>query len=440
MAAAVVMPDSYMPDSDMEDAGHEVTSSLFERAVAGSMLAAIVFINGADFRGNLGDDFQVHWQIYLRLVLTGLAGLFGFLNIFPRTLNIFFTLPGLLLTGWITWYGCTLPLSIHTSYSTAAWVSLLCVVLFVPSAMRILGGSGTLKSIGFGLTIFLVGSWIAYLVFPEIGVFNEQVTQTESFSRMGGLGHPNELGFYSAYTIIVFVVLGVRRRLSWLIVWPILVLGGLTLLTCYSRTAMLVCAAGLPFAVQPQLRSRGNFFSLLGLVGIVLVVSFILIGIGNLDWMIEDILLRLTKSGSSRELSTASGRTEIWDYALQLIAEKPLFGHGYATARFVMEDYSYHAHNIVLNAALYGGLPSGLLVVLMCVYLVAKIVTQPSPEIDGWVICLLVGGMVDGLISAASPAASTTIWLVVLFWHQLDLKFETRSPFMYEQWIASDPT
>lgn len=395
-----------------------------DRVICWCLVCAVVFINGADFRGDTGENFSVHWQIYLRLLIAAVCGVVGLLLLFPRSYRDFLTWPGLLFTFQCAWYGVTLPMSVHQSYSTAAWASLIGVTVLIPGAMRLLGGYRLVLAIATGLILFLVGSWIAFLFFPDVGVFQEQVTQTYVYQRMGGLAHPNELGFYSAYTVLIFTALGVSGRFRWSIAGLGILLGAITLAVCFSRAASIACCAGLVIMLSRHLRLRGNASALLGVSALLIAAAFFALGFGKFDWMVSDMITKVTKSGSAEELLTITGRTEIWAYGMERIQESPITGYGYCSARFVMEDFSYHCHNIVLNAALFSGLPGGLLLLAIIGYHLACVFFRPYYLTDGLFICMLVGGSVDGLFPSPSPAASTLIWIVLLFWRQLAMRLE----------------
>ena len=390
-----------------------------EKLVCWTLVFSLVFVMGADFRGDTGEDFKVHWQIYLRLLVAFASGLVGSLILFPRSFRDFLTWPGLLLTLYIGWYFVTLATSVSKSYSIAAWASLLGVGIFIPGALRILGGYRFLAAVAAGLAVYLVGSWVAYLAFPEIGVFAEQISKTEVYERMGGLGHPNELGFYSAYTVLVFTGLGISKRVGWPVAGIGIVLGFVTLAACFSRTAMAVCCIGLLFTLQDYVRLKSNVVGMLLATLVLLFGAFIAVGSGKLDWMIERTLTGVSKSGSTDELTTATGRTEIWAYGIKQISTRPTRGFGYCTARFVMIDHSYHCHNIVLNALMFGGIISGMVVLGMIGYLLYTVFLDRLPIIDGLAVMMLAGGMVEGLLGAASPSASSVIWIMLLFWRQI---------------------
>ncbi len=395
----------------------------FEKVSASLLLFAIVFFNAADFRGSSGsENFEVHWQIYLRLLICFLSGCFGLLFLLPANFREFLKWPGMLVAAYVLILGVSVITSINFTYSAAAWCSLAGVTLFVPAAMHVLAPRVFLLTVLLGLATHLVGSWIAYLFFPEIGVFQEQVTRTEVYERMGGLAHPNELGFYAALTVLLACGLKLARQIrSWTAV-AFALLGTATLLTCFSRTSIVACCVGLAVIYRRQIFLRGNLVAIAAAGTLATLAVFAAIGTGQFDWAIQDLLTGLTKSGSVDELATATGRTEIWRFAVQMIAEEPLLGFGHCTQRFVMEEHSYHGHNVVLNAMLSGGIFAGAVVVVMILVQIVSISFQPCWEIDGLAAFIICTGMVDGVFPAASPTGLFAIWIATLLWRQMQME------------------
>lgn len=406
-----------------------IASPPAESLLVRALVLAIVFINAADFRGDTGaDDFSVHWQIFLRLGICMLAGLYGLVCLFPRTAREFFLWPGLLATAYAAINFLTLPVSVNVTYSLAALASLIGVLLFIPAAIRTLGARTFLLTVLFGLVLYIVASWLAYLFVPQIGVFKEQVTATLIVERMGGLAHPNELGLLAALAALLALGLNTREQIGTALTAIVVLLAVATLVACYSRTAMIAGCIGAVVVLRNHMLSRGNIVVFLfGLAAITLVLLAAL-GTGKLDWQLEDLAAKVTKSGSTSELATATGRTEIWPAAIDFIQQRPLTGYGYCTARFVMEDHSYHAHNMVLNAMLSSGILGGFIVLGMMLVLLAGVIFMPRPEIDGCVACLLVAGLVDGVLPAPSPAGVTFFWFSCLFWRQLPTFFPGEQP------------
>ncbi len=419
-AAGAIPTSAGRPATGTPDS--EVAAWNIEQRVCLSLVVLVVFINGADFRGGTGEEFEVHWQIYLRLMVSFACGCVGALYFPSKTVRDFLAWPGLLITAYVGWYGVLLPTSVEKAYSVAAWVSLVGVLLLIPAAMRVLGGYRFLLAVACGLTLYLIGSWIAYLFVTEVGVYQEQVTTTSVYERMSGLGHPNELGFYSAFTIMVFAGLAVSGRMSWMIASLGMFLGAITLFTCFSRTSTITCALGLMLTFQAYWRRPGNAIAVVVAVGLGILILFAAVGTGELDWIIDSTLTKLTKSGSTDELATATGRTDIWAYGIKKIGESPLVGYGYCSARFVMDEHSFHCHNIILNAAMYGGVVAGLIVIGMLLYQLTSIIYDPIPAIDGLILWMCVAGMVDELLGAPSPAAAVTLWFSMLLWRQLGMQ------------------
>ncbi len=380
----------------------------------------VVFLNGADFHGaNPDGSFRIHWQILLRLAISGLCGLVGAFYLFPYTYRDFLTWPGFLVSAMIAVCGLSQIFSLAPSYSLVAWICYVCVALTVPVAMRFLGATAYLSSILAGSVAFIIGSWIAYLFFPEIGVFQEFVSKTEFVERMGGLGHPNILGIVCALTIVITAGMATTRTIRWDLAAAIALFAGVTLITCYSRTSMICCLVGLTVTFRKDLLKAGNL-AFLGVFAMFAVLGlFLLVGSGNLDWYLKDLARGVSKSGDINELTTATGRTEIWSRALEFIASSPFGGYGYATQRFYMDDYSFHAHNMILNATLSAGIGGGLITLAMTLVILGGVLFKPRPLIDGLAVCMICAASIDGVIPQPSPSGPDMAWLSLIFWRQI---------------------
>lgn len=397
-----------------------VDTRTVEAAVCWLLVVLVIFVNGADFRGANGEVFEVHWQIYLKLGVSALCGLVSCLLLFPQTYRALLSWPGLLVAMLTCWYGLCIPVGIEKLYCFACWAGVAGVTLFVPAAMRMLGAWGTMSAVAFGLALYVSVSWVVFLAFPEIGVAKEYVSSDHAIERMGGLGHPNELGIYCAFTVMVFLALGIKRRVPWIVVMPILCMAGAALLASFSRTAIAVTVLGSAIVLQDYWKKN----ALVPLMGGLLLAfaAFGLLATGRIDWIMDEALVKLSKSGASRELSSATGRDRIWQYGISQITESPLVGYGYGASRFVMNDYSFHCHNIVLNASMAGGVPAGILVVAQMFYCLWAMIFHPRAEIDGLGACILIGGLIESLLTTPVAAAQVFVWTMVIFWRGFDFR------------------
>jgi len=95
------------------------------------------------------------------------------------------------------------------------------------------------------------------------------------------------------------------------------------------------------------------------------------IGIGLFSYE-DELWSLLSRSGRASEVTSLTGRTAIWAVVLKLIATKPLFGWGYASATQVLSQYTgevgfrsiSQAHNMMLQLTLTTGIVGAFLFVI----------------------------------------------------------------------------
>lgn len=102
-----------------------------------------------------------------------------------------------------------------------------------------------------------------------------------------------------------------------------------------------------------RLLSLGAMGMYIGIILFQFVVCFSGTGLENNDlarWFIVDVL---------EKDMTFTGRTEMWDSALRVIAESPVWGYGFVDADWFnthMSSRAIGAHNFILNTMVYGGI------------------------------------------------------------------------------------
>jgi O-antigen ligase len=134
----------------------------------------------------------------------------------------------------------------------------------------------------------------------------------------------------------------------------------------------------------------------------------------------------VARDADQRDITTFTGRSDIWAEALDQVWRTPAFGIGSKdnTAFFerAAEDGdiptpSVHAHNTLLETTLEHGLPGGLLLVASGVAYVATRRRYPIASRDGVVAVVMIVGITESLLHEASLAmflfaaaiASTTL-------------------------------
>ena len=220
---------------------------------------------------------------------------------------------------------------------------------------------------------------------------------------LGPAGQPNDFGAFIVYNIspiMAYAVLNVWRIRTWLLV-PYFLMTLRLLLATFSRGAYL----GLMMASGAATYFRGKFF-----FAAVLVAGSVVLW--NYPQLIPDSLrdrFGATTTGyySPQLDDSSNSRLILWEAAMEMTAERPIFGHGFVSFRLVKGQYTdvpvveSDPHNQYLYVASQLGLPA-LIVFLMLLYgffRCSMLVYRFAPDMSSRVIGL--GGltMLAGVVS-----------------------------------------
>ncbi|HEY9611934.1 O-antigen ligase [Allocoleopsis sp.] len=218
-----------------------------------------------------------------------------------------------------------------------------------------------LQMLAWALGIVAVFSVLFSLAFPGAAI--------EAGANAGALRGPfaqkNILARIVVLAAIVFLLLALdsRRHRHWL--WGGFSLSVLLILLTGSKTALLlflIMVILLPF--YQALRRKDTILIPLIITLILVTGSIAVIVVGN--W--ENLLLGLGRD------PTLSGRTDLWELAIEKISERPWLGYGYqgfwqegGGAEIIWKAEGYkppHAHNGFVNITLDLGL-TGLCIFLL---------------------------------------------------------------------------
>ena len=142
----------------------------------------------------------------------------------------------------------------------------------------------------------------------------------------------------------------------------------------------------------------------------------ILLAVTDLDRLLESKLSMLTKSGDTSELTTATGRAEIWAQAWKLVQEKPLTGYGAASSKVLLAEYSMYTHNLWLNVTLSTGLLGGILILLTTLSRLNQFFYRRHPIADGLVAMILFNGLAENVIFSLLAGMPTILFVIGLTW------------------------
>jgi O-antigen ligase len=213
------------------------------------------------------------------------------------------------------------------------------------------------------LTTVIVGSTAFGLVSPSHGLLGDRLR--------GLVSNPNLLGFYCA--LVVALLLTYRGRSVWRgCAW--LVVGG-ALLWSGSRSGLL--AAVLVTVLNLGLRP-GRW----RLVWIVIAAGLLVAAVGFPEWITGSDLLILRSNNS---------RTASYEYAMEVLRERPLYGIGYQAETTPVASTPLRA---LAQAGILGGVTIGLIYLAILYYsaraggptLVFGLVMIVHSVFEGWLL------------------------------------------------------
>lgn len=362
-------------------------------------------------------DFQLMVKL-AAVCLAGAYGLYGFL-LNPRVRKTLLSSPGIWLLALSAAYLGAAMFGLNKLFSVVSSGTILCAILAITAFVVQHGREKALRMMLLSIVIFVIGSWLAYLLVPKFGVFREPLPGGVFLERMGGLSHPNTLGqFCAAGIIISFCYLrnGMGNRK---LIMAFVILAAAALYLSLSRTSMLATAAGLIMVFRDKIWSRE--WITFGMVGLALGLSALLAGsvFYDLDDRISEKATRLLSKSSDSdtdELATATGRSAIWGKAIALIQERPLTGWGAGSSKELLSEYSQYTHNLFLNIWLSSGIFGGILVTILMLVMMLKVIVAPSLVADSLLAFIFVNGLFENVIFSNVASAPTLLFVLAIVW------------------------
>lgn len=175
--------------------------------------------------------------------------------------------------------------------------------------------------------------------------------------------HPGTTAEYLALAALVALSMilgpdwGLTRKVAR--VMPLLAVAtALLLILTLTRS---VTAAFLAASIVLVLGSTGGRLDV-RLLAVVCVIVLILAGVMLWPTQVYEFLLR---GGSTEQLLTLTGRTELWAAALQTVGDSPLVGFGYGAGRLILTElipWSGTGHNLWVEASVSFGIIGAILV------------------------------------------------------------------------------
>jgi O-antigen ligase len=380
------------------------------------VFAALMFLTNGNFRLRPEGDTGLDWQGALKFALWTICGLIGATQM-PSPSRILSS-PGAAL--WLCYIAVALLSAFYAPnpvFSFGYSISLLSLYVFNLALVCRVTEAQILWTTTISLAFFLAACWPVYWFVPEMGRFDDP-TVNGFVTRMCGIaGQPVNLGTVCAVYLGAVFLLVWKRGCGIFAAIPLAALGVATLAATHSRTAEL----GLGAAILAVVFSRSTWLLALVGAGGAAAVAWA----SALTVQLSSLSEQFSRSGSADELTTLTGRTQVWDYTWQKILESPFLGWGYNSSKVVLGEYVGfdaslrvdNAHNMLLQNLLsvgfIGTLPlAGLLLKLI----VDTVRGRRDPLGVLFLTVVFISGITDPSAVGTTPTVLTIMFMMASIW------------------------
>ena len=360
------------------------------------LLFLTVFLMHAVFRIRDYQDKDVDFQVVIKIVLWVTVAAISLLHArsWIRLLSNPVNLPCVL---FLIWLFMTALVSPNPTYTAVSAFTVFACVVFSAYLFSQFDPADIFVTIILSITLFCAVSIVVYFALPEFGHYVYWLNEERYVSsRLSGIaGSANNMALVAAFGIVVTGLYAREfHRMNRLIVPAAVLLCGAALLMTNSRSplvmALLILAAVYIF-------NRKRLYAGLFMASVGILVFAALIPFGQ-----EFLLKAVSRSGDASEVTSFTGRTEIWYAVLKLVEAQPLMGYGYASSVFVLPEHTNevgfatsHAHNVMLQLLLTTGWIGAALFALSIVGVALRAIVYRDPIAFGMMAFVLLNGITE---------------------------------------------
>jgi O-antigen ligase len=399
----------------------------------GLLAAAVVLATDAAPRGSFGGDLDLQSVGKLALWCSGLvlaAWRWRELAAAARQpasgLIVAFALWGLLSALW----------SATPAYSAAAALGLLGVWATATLCAQRLPARASTAALAGGLVAAVAISLALGVLAPERAL---TAMEGGTIQRLSGLfASPNNLGRAAALLLLLMLLVlwaalsgpgrgpgsgsggrvPSRRRLAVPALLTGAALASAALVQSESRAALGALLLGLAVALAPPLWRRARAAAWLAALALALLAGMAALALLSSATLRTLALDAVSRTGQLEELTSFTGRTDIWRAVVGLIGEAPWLGHGFASGREVLPAAfqgawgwtTTSAHNQWLQAWMTTGAVGLALVLLAQAAWLRAAMTRPQPLRDGVMTFVLAVGVFEAGALGPSITLLTFAW------------------------------
>ncbi|HEY7647263.1 MAG TPA: O-antigen ligase family protein [Hyphomicrobiales bacterium] len=314
-----------------------------------------VFLIDATFRRREFSDKSLDYQVMMKVGLWLTIAAVSVVH-FRRWAHIILLPSNIPWIIFLCWLCLTAAVSEVPAYSAMTAFSIYSFAIFCAFIFNNYDRVEIFAVMVAAIVVFCIVSIVVYFAIPDLGHFIYWDNDVRFLSaRLSGIaGSANNLGRLAAFGLILCgLYFREFRRYHRLFVPLSFFIMSLALLMTNSRTSIAMVIAVLLGAYVLNWR---RFYLVVLMVTIAIAMALIVVPSG------EQALTVISRSGNVEEVSSMTGRTNIWHAVLVLSAERPIAGYGYASSIFVLPEHERlvgfavgHAHNLILQLLLTTG-------------------------------------------------------------------------------------
>ncbi|MES1155321.1 MAG: O-antigen ligase family protein [Pseudorhodoplanes sp.] len=293
-------------------------------------------------------DFQVLLKIVIWIAVVGVA--FSHVTRWLSHVLVAGNIPWILFVLWLFATAVVSP-SPSPAYSAVSAFTVFACVVFSAYLFSSFDEVEIFAVIVAAITAFCAISIVVYFAIPQFGHYVYWVNEQRFVSpRLAGIaGSANNMALIASFSVVVTGLYAREFHRRNVFFAPVAGLISLTALVMTISRGPLVAAMAILFIVYMLHWKR--------LYATFAAISVGLLGLAAIILKGEAFLMKaVSRSGDVGEITSFTGRTEIWKAVLKLSAEEPWTGYGYASSVFVLPRHvsqvgfiTSHAHNMILQ-------------------------------------------------------------------------------------------
>lgn len=359
-------------------------------------LFCATFLMQAVFRVRDYQDKDVDFQVLIKIGVWIMVAAIALLHL-RRWIGWLRNPVNLPCAFFLLWLFATALVSPNPAYSAASAFTVFACVIFCAYVFATFEPVTVFTTMLLSMMLFCASSIVVYFTLPEFGHYVYWVNEERFVSpRLAGIaGSANNMALLAAFGLVVtgLYARDLHRVSRFIVPASVLVCGGALLMT-NSRAPL---AMTLFILVATYTFTWRRLYAGLFLASVAILLLALILPFGQ-----ETLLKAVSRSGDIGEVTSFTGRTDIWYGVLKLAEARPWMGFGYASSVFVLPLYANeigfitsHAHNLMLQLLLTTGWIGVILFVLSAAGVILRAIIYKDRIIFSMLAFVLLNGITE---------------------------------------------